>query len=85
MTDRNPSGGSPILALLILAIAFAAMLLAGCTVGPNYSRPDVDLPKEYGVAQASVPAPQRWWTVFNDPVLDRLVEEALGADRKSVV
>ena len=81
MTDRNPSGASPILALLILAIAFATMLLAGCTVGPSYSRPDVDLPKEYGVAQASVPAPQHWWTVFNDPVLDRLVEEALSANR----
>ena len=81
MTDRNPSGGSPLLALLILAIAFAAMLLAGCTVGPDYKRPDVDLPKEYGIAQASVPAPERWWAVFNDPVLDRMVEEALAANR----
>ena len=81
MTDRNPSGGSPLLALLIIAIAFAAMLLAGCTVGPDYKRPDLDLPKEYGVAQASVPAPERWWTVFNDPALDRMVDEALAANR----
>ena len=81
MTDRNPSGGSPLLALLIIAIAFAAMLLAGCTVGPDFKRPDVDLPKEYGIAQASVPAPERWWTVFNDPVLDRMVEEAIAANR----
>ena len=79
MTDRNPSGGSPILALVIIAIAFTAMLLAGCTVGPSYSRPEVDLPKDYGVAQASVPAPERWWAMFNDPVLDRLVDEALAA------
>jgi multidrug efflux system outer membrane protein len=81
MTDRNPSGGSPILALLIIAVAFAAMLLAGCTVGPNYARPEMDLPKEYRAAQASVPAPERWWTVFNDPVLDRMVDEALAANR----
>ena len=81
MTDRNPSGGSPLLALLILALAFATMLLAGCTVGPDYKRPDLDLPKEYGIAQASVPAPERWWGVFNDPVLDGLVEEALAANR----
>ena len=53
MTDRNPSGGSPIFAFLIIAIAFAAMLLAGCTVGPNYARPAMDLPKQYGVDQAS--------------------------------
>src|SRR5258706_1149583 len=81
MTDRNPSGGSPLLALLILALAFATMLLAGCTVGPDYKRPDLDLPKEYGIAQASVPAPDRWWGVFNDPVLDGLVDEALAANR----
>ena len=81
MTDRNPSGGSPLLALLIIAIAFATMLLAGCTVGPGYARPDLDLPKDFGVAQASVPAPERWWEVFNDPVLERLVDEALAANR----
>ncbi len=81
MTDRNPSGGSPVFALLIIAIAFAAMLLAGCTVGPGYSRPDVDLPRDYAIVQGSVPAPERWWALFNDPVLDRLVDEALGANR----
>ncbi len=80
MTDRNPHGAGPVLAFLIILIAFAAMLLAGCTVGPGYTRPGMDLPGEYGVVQASVPAPERWWTVFNDPVLDRLVDEALAAN-----
>ena len=62
--------------------AFAGMtLLAACTVGPNYSRPDVDLPKDYAVAQSQVPAPERWWVVFQDPVLDKLVDEALAANR----
>src|SRR5450432_2592239 len=81
MTERNPSGGGPGLALVIIAIAFAAMLLAGCAIGPNYTRPDVDLPRDFGVAQASVPAPERWWAVFDDPALDRLVDEALAANR----
>ncbi|MEP7070346.1 MAG: efflux transporter outer membrane subunit, partial [Usitatibacter sp.] len=81
MTERNPSGGGPVLAFLIIAIAFAAMFLAGCTVGPGYARPDLDLPKDYGAAQGSVPAPERWWSVFNDPVLDRMVDEALAANR----
>jgi multidrug efflux system outer membrane protein len=81
MADRNSSGPSPILAFLILAIAFAAMLLAGCTVGPDYTRPEVDVPGEYGVAQASVSTPERWWTLFNDPVLDYLVEESIAANR----
>jgi multidrug efflux system outer membrane protein len=65
--------------MTVLAAAMA--FLAGCTAGPNYTRPDVDLPTEYGVAQAQVPAPQRWWVVFQDPVLDKLVDEALAANR----
>src|SRR5258708_4712959 len=81
MTDRNPSGGSPVFALLIIAIAFAAMLLAGCTVGPGYSRPDVDLPRDYAIVQGSVPAPERWRALVNDPALDRLVDEALRPHR----
>ena len=81
MTDRNPTGAGPVISLIVIAIAFAAMLLAGCTVGPGYSRPDMDLPKGYGVAQASVPEPERWWAVFNDPVLDHMVDEALAANR----
>ena len=61
--------------------AALALLAAGCSVGPNYTRPDVDLPKDWGVAQASLPASARWWTLFQDPVLERLVDEALGANR----
>jgi multidrug efflux system outer membrane protein len=60
--------------------AFAAAILAGCTVGPNFSRPQVDLPADFGVAQSAVPPAPRWWAVFNDPVLDRLIDEALAAN-----
>jgi multidrug efflux system outer membrane protein len=65
---------------MIVALALLIMFLQGCTVGPDYKRPDVDLPKEYGVTQSTLPAPQKWWLVFNDPVLDRLEEEALAAN-----
>ena len=81
MTEPRQSPGGPILAVIIILIAFIAMLVAGCTVGPNFARPDVDLPKDFGVAQSSAAAPQRWWTLFQDPVLDRLVDEALAANR----
>ena len=56
----------------------ALLLLAGCAIGPNYERPPLDLPKDYGVQQSPVPAPQKWWAVFGDPVLDRMVDEALA-------
>ncbi len=62
--------------------AFAAVVacaLAGCTVGPNYTRPvhevpaqwRIDLPAMQGAADA------KWWDQFQDPVLSSLVQTAL--------
>jgi outer membrane protein, multidrug efflux system len=64
----------------LAAIAMASAL-AGCTVGPDYVRPQVELPATLGVAQSPSPAGERWWSLFQDPVLDRLVDEALAANR----
>src|SRR2546421_2788921 len=58
-----------------------SLLLVSCTVGPDYRRPDIDLPKDFGVAQSAAALPAKWWSLFNDPVLDRLVDEALAANR----
>jgi len=74
-TGSRPLPGRPAIAMMLAAS------LAACTLGPNYSRPDVDLPKDYAVAQSQVPAPERWWVIFQDPVLDRMVDEALAANR----
>ena len=68
-----------------LAMSFAALLLAGCSVGPDYRWPDFDLPHAWRAAPASEPASarpadrvgERWWTLYADPVLDRLIDEAL--------
>src|SRR4051812_44684988 len=63
------------------SIAFFSVL-AACTVGPNYSRPDVETPASYKeagdwiVAQPKDEAPKgKWWEVFGDPVLNSLVEQ----------
>jgi len=58
-----------------------ALLASACSIGPRYERPEVDLPKDYGVAQSPAAAPEKWWTLFQDPVLDKLVEEALANNR----
>lgn len=61
------------------AVAAAALLLAGCTVGPAYVRPTVDAPAAFKEAGDWKPAsPQdpamsdTWWTAFGDPVLNAL-------------
>jgi len=57
-------------------------LLAGCAIGPNYRRPDVDMPADYFAApspvDASSIADMPWWDVLRDPVLKALIEEALA-------
>jgi len=66
------------------ALLLAAALLAGCTFGPDYRRPQVDTPATYLYEPAAVEAVNaQWWKQFGDPVLDQLISEAL-ANNKSV-
>jgi outer membrane protein, multidrug efflux system len=67
---------------IILSLA-AATVVAGCAVGPDYERPPVDLPAGYRdvPAQGVTAKRERWWTLYGDPVLDQLVEEALASNR----
>jgi multidrug efflux system outer membrane protein len=61
------------------AAAFLAALLAGCmTVGPDYKRPATDVPEQWPAMPAQGEAvPANWWLAYNDPVLNRLVDDAL--------
>lgn len=53
--------------------------LTGCSVGPEYVRPNAELPEAWKAAPAEGKpvAAARWWTVYGDATLDQLVEEAL--------
>lgn len=69
----------------ILLAASGALALAACaTVGPDYQSPAPAAPAQSGFAGAASPAftgdepPGRWWSLFQDPVLDGLVEQALA-------
>jgi len=79
--NRRPGRRAAAMTRGPIVIAVAAAVLSACSVGPNYTRPDVDLPKDLGVAQSPNAAPQRWWALFNDPVLESLVDEALVKNR----
>ena len=73
--------------LTLTAIAIAA-LLSACAIGPDYNRPALDLPASYsatpqGAVAVAVSSP--WWTTFNDPVLNRVVDEALKHNLDLVV
>ena len=71
-------------AVSLAAALLAAALVAGCAVGPTY-RPPAALPapalklREAQVASVTPsPLPSRWWRLFDDADLDRLVEKALA-------
>jgi len=69
----------------LIAFSLVMLLLSGCTVGPNYKRPSVDVPGTYRGAvpqEAQQPAAeslgdQKWWEVFQDKQLQDLVHTAL--------
>jgi multidrug efflux system outer membrane protein len=60
-----------------------ALLVAGCTVGPDYVRPVVDTPEAWRIdyPKAADVADTQWWQQFGDPVLNDLVETALRENR----
>ncbi len=65
-----------------LLAAAGALALAGCTVGPNYVRPEPPRASAGAFVGAQHPAftqaelQDGWWRLYQDPVLDQLIEEA---------
>ena len=61
----------------------SALLLAGCTVGPNYKRPQIATPDGFRAtepvpeAQAASFADLKWFEVFHDEQLQELIRTAL--------
>jgi multidrug efflux system outer membrane protein len=66
-----------------LVLLLVVLTLAGCTVGPNYKRPTVATPQNFR-APTPLPAPEatsladlKWFEVFQDPQLQKLIRSAL--------
>ena len=73
----------------IFATVMAAIVVGGCTLTPDYHRPRSALannPNAHAPFVADTSHVSRgqpagpWWRLYNDPLLDRLVEEALTAN-----
>ena len=64
---------------LIYPILFAA-LLSGCSLIPNYERPNMDAPAGWTESDASNPTviAKDWWKNFNSAELNTLMAEALS-------
>ena len=64
-------------------ILLAALLLAGCSVGPDYRRPELSIPSDFRGRPADAPAGAEslgdvvWWQIFQDETLQSLIRAAL--------
>ena len=70
-----------------IATLLAAALAAGCTVGPDYQRPEIQAPERWRIdyPQAAEVANTRWWEQFGDPVLDDLIDIALNENQDLLI
>ncbi|GMU04152.1 efflux transporter outer membrane subunit [Corallococcus caeni] len=82
-SDNTMQGMKPGFGPVVGALPLLGLLstLAGCTVGPDFKRPEAAITKEWRtqgdprlLKQAEVDT--QWWKSFGDPSLDRLVELA---------
>ena len=83
-TRRRPAAA----ALCATAAAVMVAGAAGCAVGPDYRRPQAEVPPAW---QPDAPwheaAPEdgalkgEWWRLFQDPILNPLVERALSGNQ----
>ena len=69
--------------LRMMLLAFFAVGLSGCVLGPVFERPEIDLGTGYreavpaGESVANLP----WWELFKDPQIQELVRTALQTNR----
>jgi NodT family efflux transporter outer membrane factor (OMF) lipoprotein len=69
-------------------IGLAALLLGGCMVGPDYTKPSAPVTPAYKeadgwkIAEPSDHLPRgQWWAIFGDPELDQLEEQVATANQ----
>jgi multidrug efflux system outer membrane protein len=66
----------------LITLLPAALLLAACTVGPDFLKPDLAGGDDWKQTRATAGArlPDDWWKLYNDRDLNRLVKRALDAN-----
>lgn len=83
---RGPTVGLIHNSPLVAVVSTLTLALAGCVVGPDYRPPETHLPERWSGAAPNVATTQpaalaQWWTAFDDPVLNTLVERAVRSNR----
>ena len=57
--------------------AFLVFALAGCVNQPKYDRPEIELPAQWKQTAPRFAEDGRWWHIYQDAELEKVVDEAL--------
>jgi multidrug efflux system outer membrane protein len=57
-------------------LAISSVLVASCAAPVKYERPPIELPASWQETAPRFAPEGRWWRVYDDPAVDKLVEEA---------
>ncbi|WP_111893071.1 efflux transporter outer membrane subunit [Acinetobacter sp. MB5] len=74
---------------LCLALCCALPIFSGCTVGPNYKKPEISMPVTYKEAaqgwKVAQPQDQQsrgaWWEIYQDPILNNLQQQVVVSNQ----
>ncbi len=62
------------------------VVLSACAVGPDYTRPDLQVPDEFRLAETTSSLPSianlPWWELLKDPILQELIQTALKENKE---
>lgn len=85
MMHATPHAGLRRLKPTGLALGLIVVITACVTVGPDYEEPDTAVPDQWyttateGLEHGDAPL-QTWWTAFDDPTLNELIDRAATAN-----
>ena len=84
MRHSRPSTDPKALGALVFAASMLGVwVLGGCSVGPNFKKPEAPVAQSWQAKDdpriaTQTAADSLWWKAFNDVALDRLIELAYG-------
>src|SRR6267378_987032 len=71
--------------ILLSSLASAALILLGCATPPPPQAPRVELPATWQESALRFAEDGRWWRIYQDAELDKLVDEAIAQNTDLVI
>jgi len=71
--------------LCVIALLAAVLPMSGCINQPKYDRPAIELPQAWKETAPRFAEDGRWWRIYQDAELEKVVDEALKGNADLVI